>query len=374
MEFINPARLSLTVALLGLALGAVFGAVGRRTHFCALGAVSDIVAMGDWNRMRMWLLAIAVAMLGANGLELAGVVDLFKSIYRNPSLPWLSHIVGGGMFGAGMVLGSGCGSKSLIRAGAGNLKSWVVLAFLAISAYATLKGWPAVWRAAYLDPLALPLAAHGIAGQDVPSLLAHFTGVERFGLQAGVSLAIAGGLLFLVLHRRKFRSFGVLLGGTTVGLLVAAGWWVTGYWGYGENPETLEMVFFGTNSRGPESLTLVAPVAYTLEWWILGSDKSLHLTFGIGVTLGIVLGSFCDAMASRSFRWEGFASPADTARHIIGGILMGVGGVLALGCTIGQGITGLSTLALGSFIAFFAIVAGAVATLKIEYWKISRAA
>jgi len=149
---------------------------------------------------------------------------------------------------------------------------------------------------------------------------------------------------------------------------------VTGHLGYAENPETLENTFFGTNSRTIESLSFTSPVAYTLELLMLWSDRSLGPTFGIGATLGIIAGSFSYAVASRTFRWEGLAGAEDTANHVIGGLLMGFGGVLALGCTIGQGLTGFSTLALGSIIAFLAIVAGSALTMRYQYWRMSRVA
>ena len=147
---------------------------------------------------------------------------------------------------------------------------------------------------------------------------------------------------------------------------------MTGHLGYGESPETLEMVFFGTNSRAAESFSFVAPVAYTLELLMLWTDKSLTVSFGVAATLGVIAGSLVYALISRTFRVEGFASPADTRNHIIGGVLMGFGGVTALGCTIGQGITGISTLAVGSIITLLAIIAGAVVTLKYQYWRLTQ--
>ncbi|HET7400171.1 MAG TPA: YeeE/YedE thiosulfate transporter family protein, partial [Usitatibacter sp.] len=144
--------------------------------------------------------------------------------------------------------------------------------------------------------------------------------------------------------------------------------------GYGESPETLEETFFGTNSHTIESLSFVAPVGYALELLMLWTDRSLTVSFGVAACLGMVLGSFAYAMASRTFRWEGLAGPEDTANHVLGGTLMGFGGVTALGCTIGQGLTGFSTLAVGSVIAFLAIVAGSALTMKWQYWRMSREA
>ncbi|MEW5942283.1 MAG: YeeE/YedE family protein [Pseudomonadota bacterium] len=366
----TTANLATTVAWWGFGLAFVFGAVANRTNFCTMGAVSDIVNMGDWGRMRMWLLAIAVAVIGANALHLAGYVDLAKSIFQTPNFTWLAYLIGGLSFGIGMTLGSGCGNKTLVRIGGGNLKSLVVFAFLGISAYMTLKGLFGSWRVAYLQPVAVALST----GQDLPSLLAGMAGTDRKTLQIALAAAISGALLIFAFMSRDFRSNPEqVIGGIVVGLLVTAGWYVTGHIGYAENPETLETVFFGTNTRAAESFSFVAPMAYSLELLMLWTDASLTVTFGIASALGVVAGSFAHAMISRSFRWEGFVSAGDTGNHIVGGILMGFGGVTALGCTVGQGISGFSTLALGSIVTFFAIIAGTVLTLKFQYWRMMRA-
>ena len=366
----NPA---LTVVAGGFLLAFILGAVANRTNFCTMGAVSDVVNMGSWGRMRMWLLAIAVAILGTQALQLAGLIDITKSFYVRSNVTWLSYLLGGFLFGVGMTLGSGCGSKTLVRLGGGSLKSLVVFICLGIAAYMTLKGLFAIWRTRWIDPVATDLAAHNIARQDVPTLIAAWTGAGLVPVELAVALALAGALLAFVFKDREFRgSFDHILGGTVVGLVIVGGWYVTGHLGFAENPETLENTFFGTNSRTIESLSFVAPVAFTLELLMLWSDKSLGVTFGVAATLGIILGSLAYALASRTFRWEGFAGAEDTANHVIGGLLMGFGGVLALGCTIGQGLTGLSTLALGSFLAFFAIVAGSALTMKVQYWRMTR--
>ena len=366
----NPA---LAVVAGGFVLAFVFGAVANKTNFCTMGAVSDVVNMGSWGRMRMWLLAIAVAILGAHALQLAGLVDLSKSIYVRPNVTWLSYALGGFLFGVGMTLGSGCGSKTLVRLGGGSLKSLVVFICLGIAAYMTLKGLFAVWRTQWLDPVATDFASHGLARQDLPTLIAAWSGTSPKAVESAVALAVAGAILAFVFMDRDFRtSFDHVLGGTVVGLVIVAGWYVTGHIGYGESPETLETVFFATNSHTIESLSFVAPVAYSLELLMLWTDKSLGLTFGIAGVAGIVLGSLAYGLASRTFRWEGLAGAEDTANHVVGGLLMGFGGVTALGCTIGQGITGISTLAVGSIVTFGFIVAGSALTMKYQYWRLTR--
>jgi uncharacterized membrane protein YedE/YeeE len=369
----STSNLGAVVALGGFVLAFIFGAVANRTNFCTMGAVSDVVNMGSWGRMRMWLLAIAVAIIGTQALQLAGLIDLSRSFYTRPNVTWLSYILGGFLFGIGMTLGSGCGSKTLIRLGGGNLKSLIVFVFLGIAAYMTLKGLFAVWRTALIEPVATDLSRYGIARQDLPTLISAATGGGLRTVQLAVAAAVAGALLVFVFKDREFRtSFDHVLGGVVVGLVIVGGWYVTGHIGYAENPETLENAFFGTNSRNIESLSFTAPVGYALELLMLWSDKSLAVTFGVAATAGIILGSLAYALASKTFRWEGFAGPEDTANHVIGGILMGFGGVTALGCTIGQGLTGFSTLALGSILAFLAIVAGSALTMKFQYWRIAR--
>ncbi len=369
----NASHLGSIVALGGFVLAFVFGAVANRTNFCTMGAVSDVVNMGSWARMRMWLLAIAVAILGTHALQLAGLIDLTKSIYVRPNFTWLSYVLGGFLFGVGMTLGSGCGSKTLVRLGGGSLKSLIVFVFLGIAAYMTLKGLFAIWRQGAIDRVAADLNAAHIPRQDLPTLVAALTGASLPLAELVVALAVAGALLAFVFKDRDFRaSFDHVLGGTVVGLVVVGGWYVTGHLGFAENPETLEDTFFGTNSRTIESLSFTAPVGYALELLMLWSDQSLRVTFGIAATIGIIAGSFAYAIASRTFRWEGLAGAEDTANHIIGGVLMGFGGVTALGCTIGQGLTGFSTLALGSILAFLAIVAGSALTMKFQYWRMTR--
>jgi uncharacterized membrane protein YedE/YeeE len=365
----NPASLIPLVVWGGFIIAFVFGFVGNRTNFCTMGAVSDIVNMGDWNRMRMWLLAIAVAILGSFGLEAAGVIKLSNSIYLTPNFTWLSYIVGGLVFGVGMTLGSGCGSKTLIRVGGGNLKSLVVLVFMAIAAYMTLRGLFGAFRVGVLEQATVALAGP----QDLPSVLSRLLGMDRATL-AWLSVAvIGGGLAIFALASREFRQFDYLLGAIVTGLVIVAGWYLTGKVGYlEEHPDTLQEAWLATNTGRMESLSFVAPQAFLLELLMFWTDKSKIVTFGIATALGVVAGSAAHALVSRSFRLEAFRDATDMLRHIAGGILMGFGGVVALGCTVGQGITGFSTLALGSIVTFLSIVAGSAATMKYEYWRMMR--
>jgi len=350
------------------ALGVVFGAVGQHANFCTMGAIADVANFGDWRRMRMWALAIAVAIAGAGALQAAGAIDLSKSLYTGARVAWLSLLVGGFLFGFGMTLASGCGSRTLIRLGGGNLKSLIVLIFLGIAAYMTIKGLFAVWRAVALDPARVEF---GTATTDLPTLLGA-AGVPA--AKAWLPWMVAIGIAAWVFASAQFRKTReMVMAGIVIGLVIVAGWYLSGHIGHlAEDPATLEEKFVATNTGRMESFSFVAPVAYTLELLVYWTDTSRVLTFGIAAVLGMIVGSAAMALATRTFRWEGFTSTEDLANHVVGGILMGFGGVTALGCTIGQGLSGLSTLAVGSFLAFFAIVGGCLAALRYQMWRIDR--
>ena len=351
------------------ALAMLFGAISQHTHFCTMGAVADIVNIGDWTRMRMWVMAMGVAIIGFNSMVALGWVDASKSVYAGPRLLWLSAIVGGAMFGFGMVLASGCGSKTLVRIGSGNLKSMVVFVVLGVAAFATLKGVTAVARVATVETLFVTLAT----GQDLPSITAPLFGQSTLWMAAVLGWGVGGLFIAWAVARPEGRSAESLLAGLGIGAVIVGVWWLSGRYGHvAEDPNTLQEAFVATSSQRMESLSFVAPVAYTLDWLMYFSDKAKLLKLGIVATLGVAAGSFAVAVVTRSFRWEGFRNAEDTANHLIGAVLMGVGGVTALGCTVGQGLSGVSTLSVGSFVAVAAIIGGAVAALKYQVWRIER--
>jgi len=371
MDDVDPDSVATQVLWASFMLAVVFGAVAQRTRFCTMGAIADAVHMGDWARARMWALAIAVAVLGFNGMVALGWIEARHSIYAGPRLLWLSSLLGGALFGFGMVLASGCGSKNLVRLGGGNLKSLVVLGVLAVSALATLRGITAALRVNTVERVFVDLPQ----GQDLPTLAASAFGAATPATAGVLGVVVAAALLAWVLARPDGRSADVLWGGLGTGAVVAATWWVSGRLGYlPEHPDTLEEVFVATSSRRMESLSMMAPVGYALDWLLYFSDQAKVLTLGIVTVAGVAVGAAIVALAEGSFRWEGFGGVEDLANHVVGATCMGVGGVVALGCTIGQGLSGVSTLSLGSLLALAAIVAGALAALRYQAWRLDRLA
>ncbi|MEW6693550.1 MAG: YeeE/YedE family protein [Pseudomonadota bacterium] len=359
-----------TVLWAAFAVSALFGAIAHRTHFCTMGAISDIVNMGDWTRMRMWIMAIGVAMVGFHAMAALGWIDPAQTIYYSGRVIWLSALLGGALFGFGMVLASGCGSKTLIRIGAGSLKSLVVFFVMGVAAFATLRGITAVLRDRTVDRVAFQMEP----GSALPDWLAAQLGWAPATTTLIVGVGIGAVLIaWAAAGEGVQRSAQAWLAGVGIGGCAAAMWWVSGRLGFvPEHPETLEAVYLATNSGRMESLTFTAPMAYTLDWLIYFSDQNKVLTLGVVSVLGVVAGAFVHAVATRTFRWEGFAGTRDTALHIVGALCMGVGGVTAMGCTIGQGLSGLSTLSVTSAVAFAGIVLGALAGLRFQLWLLER--
>lgn len=348
-------------------LSMLAGFLIHRSHFCTMGAISDWVAMGDATRLRQWALALAVAILGFGVMAWWAWINPLNTIYASSHLSWLSALLGGALFGTGMVLASGCSGKSLVRLGAGNLKSLVVLLAMAIAGLSTLKGLTAVWRVHHLDPIGIQLPYGPFPGQWLSAM----TGMsisQGYGLSACLIAAV---LLIWIVKERGFNTLLNWVTGMGLGLLVVAFWWLSGVFGFiPEHPETLEPVFLTTQSGRMEALSFTAPVAYWLDALLYFSDGSKRLTLGMVTVVGVISGAFISAVSQGSFRWESFTHRSDLVRHLLGGCFMGVGGVLAMGCTFGQGLTGLSTLSLGSLLSVMGIFLGAVAALQ---WQLRHA-
>src|SRR6202022_1399214 len=286
-------------------------------------------AEGDSRLIRSYALALGVAIAVTQLLAAGGVVDLGKSIYLQPSFSAPLMFVGGLLVGYGMVLSNGCGSRALVLLGRGNLRSFVVVIVLGISAEMTLKGLIAPARIAMLQA---SQAAPKII--SLPALLSALGIGETFARTVAASVISGALIIFAFAHGSFRRSWGQV----AAGILGAAGWYVTGYLGGDDfNPTPVT------------SLTFIAPIADALQYVMLSTGSTLN--FGIATVGGVFAGSLVTALLTGRFHWEGYQSPRHMLRSPGGAALMGAGGVMAYGCSIGQGLTGLSTLALASFVA-----------------------
>ena len=364
------------VLLGGFAIALVMGAVACKTNFCTMGAVSDWVNIGDTGRMRAWLCAMATAVLGVAlidgfagaDLSLVDDGDTGKPPYGTPIFAWPRYLIGGLLFGIGMTLGSGCGNKTLVRIGGGNLKSFVV--FLVMGAGAYLMIYTDFGYHLFLRWMpTLDFSAYGLRSQGVDELIGAPLGVAGPAFTYAVALLIGVTTLVWVFLSCDFRSnVDNVLGGFVVGAAVVAAWYVTtGPLGRSllDEVEFLDKVPYDV---GAQSFTFVKPSGHL--YYLASEGFAAHVvSFALVAALGVTVGSFIYSVVSGKFRVEWFAGGGDFWRHLVGGLLMGIGGVLALGCTFGQAITGASTLASGSFVTFASIVLGAALTMKVQYYK-----
>ena len=363
-------------------LSVIFGGIANKANFCTMGAVSDWINIGDLNRMRSWLLAIATAIIGVGLLEYAGSIDLSLTTsnetsnppYRSANFIWLRHLVGGLMFGVGMTLASGCGNKTLVRLGEGNMKSLVVLAIMGIAAWWMLfSNFGYLVFLQWMLPVSIDFANQGIPSQDIAAVLSGISGLE-WSASLGLVIALLAGLplLFWILRSADFRSnIELISAGLIIGLLIIIGWYVTAGPSGIVLLDELEFMDERPFFTGAQSLTFIGPTGHIVQYLKQGFSATF-LTFGIATVIGVVVGSLLYTVLFRKVRIEWFVSWHDFVMHVVGAILMGVGGVLAMGCTIGQGITGVSTLALGSILTIISIIAGSAATMKYQYYLMMR--
>ena len=363
-------------------LSVIFGAIANKANFCTMGAVSDWINIGDLNRMRSWLLAIVTAIIGVGLLEYTGSIDLTLITsndtsappYRSANFIWLRHLVGGLMFGVGMTLASGCGNKTLVRLGEGNMKSLVVLTIMAISAWWMLfSSFDYLVFLQWMLPVSIDFSNWDIPSQDIAAVVFGLSGAE-LTVTRGLIIALLAAvpLLVWILRSADFRKdLELVSAGLVIGSLIIIAWYIT------TGPQGLELLdeldfmddrpFFA----GAQSLSFIGPSGHVAQY-IKEGFESIYLTFGVATVTGVVVGSFLYTVTFRKIRLEWFASWNDFLMHAIGGVLMGIGGVLAMGCTIGQGISGVSTLALGSILTIVSIIAGSAATMKYQYYLMLR--
>ncbi len=368
-------------------LAFILGAIVNKTNFCTMGAVSDMVNMGDYSRFRSWLLAITVALLGVVILESSGLLSVDSTFppYRDTRIIWIENLLGGLLFGIGMTLASGCGNKTLIRIGGGNIKSIVVFVVIGLIAFYMTNPFPGSDKTLYsvlfydwVNPTAISLNT----ASDLGSLI-NVESAVTVRLIIGLVLALA--FLFYIFKSSEFRSgFDNILSGIVIGLVVIAAWYIShnisidadgDAYSLGEYYQEWDMLSDSEEGKpsvsrplSTQSFTFVNPIAQTFGYSASGFN-SIHLTFGILSVMGVILGSFFWSIISKGFRIEWFVNIKDFVMHLVGAVLMGFGGTLALGCTIGQAITGISTLAVGSMITFIAILFGSALTMKMQYYK-----
>ena len=353
----------------------VMGVAISRTNFCTMGAVSDWVNLRDFGRLGAWMLAIVVTMLSVSILEVSSVFELDGSRppYRSPTFAWLRYLLGGLMFGVGMTLAGGCVSKNLVRFGGGNLKSFVTLIFAAICAYLMTK--TVFFEIAFynwIHPLSIDLSPLNIQTQDIGSIMAALIpSIDAGVFHIVTAIAVSVLVVWFILKTRGIRnnltniSAGLIIGGA-----VTVGWYLTAGPVGIEWAEAAEFVDNPPVGVGVQSFTFVNPLGEFISLFLDLGNISILVTAGMLAAVGLVAGSFADALVSRQFRLSWFASFRDFVVNAVGGILMGIGGVLALGCTIGQGISGLSTLAVGSIIVLVAIIFSSAVTLKVQYYRL----
>ncbi|MGE3248243.1 MAG: YeeE/YedE family protein [Beijerinckiaceae bacterium] len=331
------------IPLAGLATGILVGYMVRRARLCTFGAIEDAVIGHDWRRMKIFGLALAVALALTQAMVLAGVFDTGRSTLAGPRLPWLSILAGSLLFGLGMALVGTCAFGSLIRLGGGDMRSFVVILVFSLAAYAVLRGSLAPLRISVLETVFI----NGPGGRQATfsDLLAYLTGRDlRFAAVAAIVLLFAG---LALVDTRLWRTPRLLAAALTLGLGVAAGWFFTG----------VAVDPFDQHPSRVQSLTFVAPTARAIL--LIAAPETNGIDFGVASVAGVVAGAWLHAVINREFRWEAFDDDREMRRHIAGALLMGLGGILAGGCTIGQGLSGGSLLSLSWPLAVGGMIVGA---------------
>ncbi len=342
----------------GLLIGTLLGFIVYRTNFCAMGSVSDFMNFGDFRRFRSWVLAGATAIIGVFVLQKLGVMNPTDSIFLTPNFTWLGFISGGFIFGVGMVFSAGCVSRNLVRAGSGDLRSLLVLVVVGIFAFMTIGGLLGPLRVWFVSLGTTNLADLGMSGQGFGDLLGAYTNLDAASANLYALLGVAGLMFGYVFINKKMLKAPVhIFAGVSIGLLAVAGWALTG----------LAQDDFADVPVALTSLTFVQPTGSTLDY-LMRFTAYESMAFPVAVLLGTLLGGFLGGLTKRDLQLRTFNGSTDTLINIVGAAMMGIGGVLALGCTLGQGVTGVSTLAMGSFITFAFLVIGGMLGMKIMEW------
>lgn len=336
--FASPAFLPVA----GILAGTVLGYAARRQHFCTMAALERYWYAGDGSGVRTWVLAAAFALIATQVLSFIGLADPARSFYLAPSFGLTGAIVGGLAFGFGMALVGTCGFGALVRAGGGSLRALVVILVLGLSALAAQRGLLALLRVEAVDKLAIDLSFAG--DQSIGAIVSALSGID---LRLAVAVVVAAGLLYWGLAGGAGRlSRGAVATAGVVGAVIAFGWVAT--------------TLAARASFMPvqvEAGSFVVPVADTILQAIAFTGQGPD--YGVGLVLGVVAGAALCAWRRHDIRWEACDDARELGRHLVGGFLMGAGGVFALGCTIGQGITAVSALAVSAPFVIFSIALGA---------------
>ncbi len=334
-----------TLALAGLALGTAFGIVLERSEFCTRSAVLEAVSGNGLKFLPMWMLAFATAMIGVQLLLLTGQIDVSETRFFSTPQSLSGAAVGGGLFGIGMILARGCASRLIVLGASGNLRAIFTVAILAGTSWATYQG--------PLVPLRNYLAGLWSTGTLGTNDLANLTGFDHTGLAIGlITLSIA-----IIVSLTKRVAIWHYLAGALVGALIVAGWAIS----YALSTQVFDPI-------QAESLSYMRPLANSVNYAANGAAES-YLSMDVGIISGTILGAFAASVVFRGFKLKGFSEPGTphVLRYVCGGILMGFGGILAVGCTIGAGLTGTSVLAVNSLVALTAILGwGALTSVLIE--------
>ncbi len=330
-------------ALVGLVGGIALGLAARIGRFCTLGAIEDCLYGSDDRRLRMWGVAIAVAILGTQSAISFGYLEAAQTAYLDRIWNPLGTVVGGLLFGYGMALSGNCGYGALARLGGGDLRAFVIVIVMGLSAYFVMSG-PLAHARVWLFPAE--------TGAGTPQGFGQL-GESMFGIDPALTgLVIGGAILAIALSSRSMRhSPAHIFWGAVVGLAIVSGWIGT-YW----------IAMTGFEVEPIETHTFAAPIGDTIFYTMTASGNAL--SFSVGSVLGVVLGAAMGSYSKGHFRWEACDDPRELKRQIFGAALMGPGAILAVGCSIGQGVSAFSTLAYSAPVAFAAIFLGAALGLK----------
>ncbi|HIM95544.1 MAG TPA: YeeE/YedE family protein [Gammaproteobacteria bacterium] len=347
----------------------VFGVVARKTDFCPLGGIADVIHSGNTGRLSMYFFAIATAVLGVTIFEALDIIsaDSTRPPYRMSQFRWPAYLVGGALFGIGMTLCRGCGMKSILNLGGGNLKT--IVAILGMGGAAVLmlyvEGFFNDYFLSWVLPASPNLDDYGFKMQDLGTIIGGVIGVEVSIMRVVIGLTLALVIMSFVFKSKDFLARrDNWIGGFMIGALIVGAFYISG----GPLGELANEASDFSDSpqygMGTQSYTFIRPMGDLL--YIASNPEWYILTFGLVAFLGVGTGSVLISVLTRRFKIVWFNSISEALRYAVGGVMVGIGGILGMGCTLGQGIAGTSTLSLGSFLDLFALMLGAYIGIRMQ--------